>query len=81
MTCASIASVEYARNEWNSGGLGGGLRASQSRACQLRLMAAADSNGRCNTLRLLSRRSVADEVSNANLLHGRPEGIDVAALE
>src|SRR5205085_12566717 len=27
------------------------------------------------------RRSVADEVSDANLLHGRPEGIDVGAVE
>ncbi len=28
-----------------------------------------------------NRRSVADEVPDANLLHGRPEGIDVGAME
>lgn len=29
----------------------------------------------------MSRRSVADELPDANLLHGRPEGIDVGAIE
>ena len=29
----------------------------------------------------MSRKSVADEVLDANLLHGRPEGIDVGAMK
>jgi integrase len=34
-----------------------------------------------HTKNCVCRRSVADEVPDANLLHGQPEGIDVGALE
>jgi len=34
-----------------------------------------------HTKNCVSRRSVADEVPDANLLHGCPEGIDVGAME
>ena len=47
--------------------------------CVSRPSSAADSTGRCNTLDA-SRRSVADEATTTDLLHGKPEGADVGAL-